>query len=221
MAEFDLRDHLAHYGWARVPLFADGNSRAAEVQACLDRLLGKLGRPIKQRRQTGVLRPMESEQARPRSLSARHGLGVLPFHCDTAHWPTPARFLALCRTDSAKISVPTRLFDTRQLEMDDIARQRAERAVFLIRNGRKTFYGTILSRHRAFTRVDPECMEPQDEDGERAITMFDIPTGDARIMELHLAPGEALIVDNWRMLHGRGPVPSTCESRELVRSLAL
>jgi hypothetical protein len=164
-----------------------------------------------------IVRPRAANDAHPRSLSARHGLNALPFHVELSHRPRPCRYLLLGCIEPGSPSAVTMLLDWRSLGFSQDELHLLEAPV-LVRTGRHSFYSTILSPDRAFLRYDPCCLEAVEERGRSAL----------RLMERRLAlsspdthqwrRGDILIIDNWRILHARGP-SARSSGRRLVRIL--
>lgn len=102
-----LSDRLLADGWDLL----EGSDPSAPIAS----IAARFGRPIPSRSGVieKVLRPKTRETATPNSMSASYGLDALPFHTDTAHWASPARFVVL-RARSNPGSVPTRLLDSRK-----------------------------------------------------------------------------------------------------------
>jgi hypothetical protein len=92
--------------------------------------------------------------------------------------------------------------------------------VFMVRNGRASWYSTILSGERPYVRFDPGCMFPATADGHEA----------GRILQQHLAAcrptridwnqGKLVVLDNWKLFHGRESADGD-NDRVLLRVLAL
>ena len=163
-----------------------------------------------------VLSPVCQDQARSNSLSSRHGRGVFPVHVDGAHMPIPPRFVVLyCKSITSGhptviqewSSVVARLGETRRLE----------REVFTYRSGRWTFNDPVLSRRRAFVRFDPGCMVSATRYADDLLRDLITATLEAPRREVRWTPGLVLVVDNWKMLHGRGE-PLCAGKRVLFRS---
>ena len=76
-------------------------------------------------------------------------------------------------------------------------------APILVRNGRRSFYSTILPRNRAFLRYDPGCMEAIDERGRTALELVQNRLDASQPEFYKWRRGDIMIIDNWRMLHGR------------------
>jgi hypothetical protein len=152
-----------------------------------------------------VVRPQTSNDAHPRSLSAQYGLDALPFHVELSHRPRPCRYLLLGCIDPGSPSAVTMLLDWQTLGFSPEELHLLEGAPILVRTGRRSFYSTVLPPDRAFLRYDPGCLEAVDERGRTALSLLEhrLALGSPTIHEWRR--GDILIVDNWRILHGRGP----------------
>ena len=163
--------------------------------------------------------PRTTSTAYAGSLSDKYGLGALPLHTDTAHWPTPCRYLVIGCADPGPKPTPTILLDLRQMRFSKMEASACDSAVFLIRNGRHSFYGHLRERDRSFFRVDPGCMTPLTSDGEIALKAFEISRNERRLHRHNWNAGEILVVDNWRVVHGRGGRQRTEHGRKLLRAM--
>jgi len=204
---------LASTGWVVLKPHDTGG----EVD--LDRVSSSLGAPVRTRAQRfQSLTPMSPDLARPSSLSAIYGLGRFPFHNDTAHLPRPARWLLIKCDAPGNDPVATLLLDSRHLAFSPRQNNLAKSAVFFVRNGRRSFYASILGDPR-FIRCDPGCFEPTGAHAAEAMALFQLRPEDPRVSSVHLKAGEILLVDNWRVLHGRASVPESSRDRRMVRGL--
>ncbi len=91
-------------------------------------------------------------------------------------------------------------------------------APVLVRTGRRSFYSTILPTNHAFLRYDPSCLEAVDERGQKALRLIEQRLSGGSPEIHHWRTGDILIIDNWRLLHGRGPSREGC-GRRLSRLL--
>jgi alpha-ketoglutarate-dependent taurine dioxygenase len=163
--------------------------------------------------------PTAFGDALPRSLSASYGTGVLPLHVDTAHRLRPARVIILGCVSAGTPRSATKLLDSRLLRWSAPEWQLLSCAVFLVITGRHSFYSSILNDRAEYIRFDPGCMEPIDNRSEMALQLFSDRVSSARYQTVDWLEGRFLVLDNWRMLHGRSAAP--CKSgRVLVRSYA-
>ncbi|HEY1661703.1 MAG TPA: TauD/TfdA family dioxygenase [Verrucomicrobiae bacterium] len=164
-----------------------------------------------------TLLPTQSEAAKPNSLSKIHSVGEFPLHTDTAHWPTPCHYVMLACVSPGCASRPTMLLDTRQLNLNQRQTSLLQTTPLRIVNGRNSFFSTILSNSRPFVRFDPGCMTANTADGVEALIVFSRHNWPNYIQQVHWEPGYVLIIDNWRLLHGRGHATCLDLDRKLLR----
>jgi len=164
------------------------------------------------------LSPRSSENARAASLSRKFGFGSFPLHCDTAHWLTPCRYIVFGCTETGKVEAPTLLLDTAAMELSDTQKVLTRSASFIVRNGRKSFYASLFESGRSFVRLDPGCMEPISQASVEAMNLFSYENQKSRTISFRWKAGDVLILDNWRMLHGRGNESTADPNRRLLRA---
>jgi len=209
--------HLEKHGWCEV--------KAINLTSLDDELIEigrKLGRPVIHRRSSGFVQkllPTDAKGGYPHSLTAKYSLGDFPLHVDTAHWPTPCRYVILGCEAEGQTNRETVLLNFAELGVSKIERDALFNAPFKIRNGRNSFYSTILSKNRSFIRYDPGCMTPATEHGFVAANIFaQIRTHQ---LKTHLTwiRGKIVVIDNWRVLHGREQAIDNGADRVLKRVL--
>ena len=169
-----------------------------------------------------VLSPRHKNQTPPNTYSGNFGLQAFPLHTDLAHWFIPPRFFALrCVVGSRQVS--TSLVDVKDL-MSEVGRQNLTRA--LVRPRRP------LKRSRPLLRL--LSRRPDGSELFRWDSLFVVPAtiesqGTCEAVRDGLAsiepreiwlenPGDTLIIDNWRMLHGRSSVSTEDETRRVERA---
>jgi hypothetical protein len=120
--------------------------------------------------------------------------------------------------EAGNVSVPTTLLDRRTLEFT--ARELAilRGAPLLVRNGRRSFYSTVLPPGEEFLRYDPGCMEAVDDRGTEAMRLMELSLEKCGTERHQWRTGDMLIIDNWRTLHGRESALSST-GRRLARIL--
>jgi alpha-ketoglutarate-dependent taurine dioxygenase len=84
-------------------------------------------------------------------------------------------------------------------------------------NGRNSFFSTILSKARPFVRFDPGCMTATTSDGEKALEVLSRHIWSDYVETIHWKTGAVLVMDNWRLLHGRGRADCSDSDRKLLR----
>lgn len=203
-SEEPLGGPLIQRGWALHR--SEGQSPGAIVRELM-KVGDRLGTRIAGRAGSleEVVKPLAADDAHPRSLSARYGLGVLPFHTELSHRPRPCRYLLLGCVNPGSPATATMLLDWRTLSFSRDELSILEEAPVLVRTGRRSFYSTIMAPGGAFLRFDPGCLEALDERGRKAIRLIEDRVACAPSVAYDWRRGDILIIDNWRVLHGRGP----------------
>lgn len=194
---------LAKRGWAQHVIEGlEGDAVVGELNRVGDilgtRIGGRTGSLME------VVRPQAVDDAHPRSLSARYGLGALPFHAELSHRPRPCRYVLLGCIEPGPLSTATLLLDWRTLNFSPEELHLLESAPIFVRTGRRSFYSTILSSDRSFLRYDPGCIEAIDMRGQAALRLVEQRLAGGLPEVHHWHRGDILIIDNWRVLHGRG-----------------
>lgn len=154
--------------------------------------------------------PREQENA-PRNLySGNYGLGHFPLHTDLAHWYIPPHYIIL------RCIVPSSTVFTRLIEfarcLRGIPESTIQRAQFLPRRnvaGKKHLlrvYQEIEAYH--LLRWDELFIVPANHEAVEVQNPLILAMSKCSPVELSLShPADTLIIDNWRMLHGRSSVP--------------
>jgi Taurine catabolism dioxygenase TauD, TfdA family len=160
-----------------------------------------------------LLRPAGAGAAHPRSLSAVYGLGQQPLHTDGAHLSAPPDFIVLISQEPS--ATPTRLWQGGKSHSGrtGMPLDAMQHGMFLVRNGRDSFYAPALSGSRY--RYDPGCMTACDARAREAAQYLDQQHAEATSHEW--AGGEVLVVDNRHALHARAAVAEGDLGRELAR----
>lgn len=163
--------------------------------------------------------PHEKADATPNTYSGNYGRGEFPLHTDLAHWSLPPRYFVL-RCVVGADDVPTRLVDGLDL-IAAVGEQRLSRAVIQPRRplGGQLSLLHLLDRHAGekVLRWDDLFLVPVTGGGKSAFEAVKGHLAKMERIEITLSrPGDTLIVDNWRMLHGRGAVPTL--TRQLDRA---
>lgn len=160
------------------------------------------------------------EDAAPNTYSGNFGLGRFPFHTDLAHWKIPPRYLLL-RCKIGYEDVPTNLVDGRQL-IKTLSRDFLSRAIFKPRRPRDGAFTLLrLLEPRAdsdLLRWDEIFLRPASRVAERIDEQVRNWLDQTYPLEIALCkPGDTLILDNWRLLHARSPIPLGREDRCIER----
>lgn len=200
----------------------NGVQRVAGVNSlecflALARKLGKINRGIGGSLVERIY-PRDVEAARPGSFGAEYGKGAYPLHTDTAHWPAPVR-LVLLRVvgDTRRPTVFCRVSDFLN-SLTEIQLSALKSSVWYSGFGDRCFTCSLLFRMNSeqVFRFDPQCMRPANGASQSVVTWL------PEVMEQHTASlewrkDEAIVLHNWRVLHGRGHQPNEEGYRELQR----
>jgi hypothetical protein len=150
--------------------------------------------------------PVPATGAPRRSLSSIHGLGSFPFHTDAAHHRCPPRYLVMRCEDPGPAGRATMLIDFSGLAFADRHIRLLERAVWTVLSGPRPFLTSVLSRRLndgMAIRYDPGCMRVADKVFDEARQVLESALLRAPVNLIAWERGGGLVVDNWRVLHGR------------------
>ncbi|WP_366520829.1 TauD/TfdA family dioxygenase [Acidocella sp.] len=215
----DYRTTLEAQGWCS--LSTSVSITQAALSAAVASLAEELGEivPGRGRRRVEQIVPQETQAAYAGSLSEQVGFAPMPLHTDTAHWTVPCRYMVMACAEPGPKPTPTMLLDSKTVALD--ARQSAacSTAVFLVRNGRQSFYGSITARDRPFIRFDLGCMEPLSAEGAEVADAISYQQNAEKARRHNWQRGDVLVIDNWRTLHGRGVDDHTAPGRVLLRAM--
>ena len=161
-----------------------------------------------------VLKPVQPDSARPRSLSARYGLGDQPLHTDGAHMASPPDLVVLAVSGPSQ--TPTRLwaYDRMTKRREDPPRAAFSHGMFLVQTGRDSFYAPVLAGGR--WRYDPGCMTACDVRARQVDEYLAAQLTGAVDVAVD-SGGQLLVMDNRSVLHARAAVADSAEDRELTR----
>jgi alpha-ketoglutarate-dependent taurine dioxygenase len=180
----------------------------------------QLGTPLASRRKRSpveILTPIEMNKAKPSSPSRMFGLGALPLHTDTAHWIEPCRYIVLGCVSPGQCGRKTVLADSSALDINEEMQQILRDCQYRVLNGRRSFFASVQGPEGSFFRFDQACMVPIDVRSRIALervgsAVFDLPTE-----KVNWVKGQVLVIDNWRILHGRSDPSSSGVGRVLAR----
>jgi hypothetical protein len=198
------------------------NPTEDEIVATMLSVARRVGRPVtdvRGRVRIDRLVPRAHGEARANSLSGRFGRGAFPLHTDLAHRVMPPRFLILGAAAAAHGAARTTLTQAPVLSHDDWCTVRD--GVFLVSNGRRSFYTSICGSGCPFVRFDLSSMTPTDAQASVAQRVFCDRLKEQPTLEITWERGHMLVVDNWHMLHGRTKAEDDTATRVLLRAYAM
>ncbi len=155
------------------------------------------------------LRPRSTDEVRQNQYSGHYGLETFPLHTDLAHWALPPRYLLL-RCIVGSNDVFTHILPWRRI-VDSVGTSALRKAVFTARSRRIGCSGLVRAMsHRGQTEVyrwDPIFLRPLNQYARELAFVMQDPTWNRAVTKILLhQPGDTVLIDNWRMLHGRSRV---------------
>ncbi len=156
-----------------------------------------------------ILTPTRCMEAKTGTYSEVFGLGAFPFHTDLAHWAIPPRYVLL-RCIAGHPATETSVLEVGQL-VDKIGALVLERAMLRPRkagsSGFRCLLPAVLRRVPIRLRWDPLFLDPVNASAEVLKTAMASAHQWARpVVQRLVARGDTLVLDNWRVLHGRGAI---------------
>jgi hypothetical protein len=195
-------NELRRNGWAS---FRESTSSTLQIALTL-------GLPVPAQRNGDViqlLRPLPEDSAPPNSLSAAHGLNGFPLHTDAAHHPVPPRYIVMRLTGETSTRCATVVVPFSSLAFDLPALAAFRRDVWIVNAGQGKFTTTILDSvsmtGQEILRYDAACMRPASKAFSPSGELMETGLASATKLRFEWTPGSFLVVDNWRVLHGREP----------------
>lgn len=212
---YTYRDVLVENGFAFMPSFRP-EATGAEAACCLGRIWQDGSKLVHQ------LTPTETHQSMPNTYSGRYGFDRFPLHTDLAHHRRPPHYLML-RSKRGYADVATHLIDGLHLvrALGSSLLSRALVQPRRPRSGERPLMSFFQPHHGEWgmLRWDEIYIQPASGAGEQAFAAITRYIAATIPISVYLTgPGDTLIVDNWRMIHGRSAVPPHCTDRTIERA---
>jgi hypothetical protein len=206
-------DELEACGWTRVAGVATTSAMLEVAKTLGCPIPSPTGEVVKQ------IRVISASQARPDTLSAVHGIAEFPLHSDTAFWPLPARYVVLRVYGDVRRQTIIRPFEDILGKGDNRLRVLAETSVWVVRTPSAHFYSSMRFRldNQIGWRYDRQCMFPANDAAEELAATLDPVTTCGYGERISWSGEEAVVLSNWKVLHGRGPAPREEHNRILER----
>ena len=166
------------------------------------------------------LTPKETSEVTGNQYSGHYGLGSFPLHSDLAHWAIPPRFFLLrCIVGTSDVFTQVLPWTPIQESLGD---QVLRRALFCSRKPRIGSSGLVRAMARVgdddILRWDPIFIKPLNREARALSECLLSSEWELNASQILLGrPGDTLIVDNWRVLHGRGKVVGNSIKRRVER----
>jgi len=168
-----------------------------------------------------TLRPRDASSVADNQYSDIHGLGAFPLHTDLAHWTIPPRYFVLrCinpAEDVCTLALPWAAVTPALGSID------MRKAVFGARKKRAGCSGLVRAMSRQagqdIRRWDSMFLKPLNQQARDLDQLLRDAKWVRSATRIPLRrPGDMILVDNWRILHGRDPVPPDSKRRLLERA---
>lgn len=210
-------DELSKTGWS---CRETGLSSESELIAAVLETARELGAVMKGRHSSYVerLESLAKDRAPASSLSAQFGRGEFPCHIDMAHLPVPCRYIVLGCGFAKERPAATLIQIVGGLRFSPDEMDCLRSGVFLVRNGRRSFFASVLGGRRRFFRWDPGCMLAKDEYARAAQAAIERELGAIDPVRHQWRAGSILVLDNWKVLHGRESCHRDGAQRVIYRS---
>lgn len=207
-----LKENVTRHGYAHFQEYCTGMETIAVAET--------LGQPLTSWKGAVVQDLVPRATATPNTYSGIYGLEGFPFHSDLAHWRLPPRYLLL-RCVTGYEDVPTLLLDGQTI-IDTVTLDILARAIFKPRRprgGRLTLLRLCEPTDDGYRfRWDEMFLRPASKIGDIAGQRIREQLGKCEPLSIALArAGDTLLIDNWRMLHARSPVPAEFMGRVIQR----
>lgn len=162
----------------------------------------------------------DGNNAKRDSFSKNFGFGKFPLHTDTAFWATPARILVMWSPDRS--SAPTTMLPWNDiLDRFSLSEKKALKdAIFIVKTFESSNYRaiTFLSSGEIGYRYDPNIMFPANNHAGKFVEAFNNVISEINLINLYWSGSNALVLNNWNMLHGRSRVNNEHEKRRIFRA---
>ena len=207
------KEQLESAGWVQI----HGISNDADLLE----VARSLGTPVRSH-EGGFIKsitPMSEAQAKPKTLSATHGIGPFPAHTDTAFWTLPCRYIVMRVVGDIRRSTTVLRFADIFHQCDRSDQSTAEHSVWRVNILGRQFYCSMRFQDSNSWgwRYDAQCMYPANSAAQKMYELIPRVIISTRQEIVNWSNDCAVVVANWRALHGRGSAPSKEGTRELHR----
>lgn len=190
----------------------------------MDGLLEELSDALNQPVFSGwhAITPALPNEASPVSYSGLFGHEAFPLHTDMAHWKLPPRYLVLWARKAAA-SVQTPLLDSFKL-ISEVGQSLLFRTLVRPRrpiHGRLPLMRIVdkMPNEQWLFRWDSVFLRPASDAGQVGVSALLAAIDRFEKVEFSLEDeGRGVVIDNWRLLHGRSPVPPEGKTRIIMRA---
>lgn len=190
---------------------SDSEETTLEVAKRIGRLIKTPTMPLIQ-----TLTPRIKENEYPNTYSGNFGLNEFPLHTDLAHWYIPPRYFLL-RCVNPTSEVVTKILDHQKVLQGE-SEEAVSRSHFMPRKRLDRSANLLKILNGELFRWDSVFLKPSNRSAEalkqRIEGRISSSAPESICLDKH---GKCLLIDNWRMLHGRSAVGSNSINRIVER----
>ncbi|XZF63848.1 MAG: hypothetical protein ACSI46_03675 [Gloeotrichia echinulata DVL01] len=186
----------------------------------------QIGKPIPSkpdRNLTDLLLPKNSSEAPKGSLSSIYGLEEIPFHTDGAYHYIPPKYIILFAQEELPFSI--RILDFNLINFSNNQLITLSHDVWIVKDKFKSFYASVLTNSlspgKTILRYNKHCMIPCNKNNVDSYQILENKIKDFNYISLCLEPNSILILNNWRILHGRDKALHNHCSQGIIERLFL
>lgn len=190
-----------------------------DIVSC-GKIVGKIIPPhsIKNEYPAEKLTPKEKKEFNKNTYSSIFGLGEFPYHTDLAHLPTPPKYLLLRCLKGAK-DVKTKILESKSI-IKEYDFSKLKRSIFKSRDklNSRILLPLPLIFENEFIRWDSVFLQPANKNAEDFQEWMSIALWDGIEKPHSLSViGDALLINNWKILHSRSSVSEEDRTRVIER----
>ncbi|ASK87273.1 hypothetical protein [Sphingorhabdus sp. SMR4y] len=209
----EFESHLLEFGWTR------SNLENAPREGDLQNFLLENYNSVQLERKK-LLRPLSPAQAKKNSMSSFIGTGAQPLHTDCAYQMIPPQFVMLKCISTGESRCATSIGSIVWEHLEAQKPVEIYQSIWTFWDRVSTsFYSTIVHGmgRQARIRFDPFCMKSADNIESVEYLSRNLMNY-IDIKDEYLDDGQWLLINNWRVLHGRSLGANLSPSREIERS---
>lgn len=156
------------------------------------------------------------------TLSSRFGFDSFPYHSDGAFERIPPRFIIFNYLSEVPSDSGTLLLDLHEISSSSSAsRKFLHNDVYRVRAQGGSFYTSIARKvcqaKRPLYRYNPLIMDL----ASQTQNSFESHLAHFEAKRIRWTPGKIVVIDNWRMIHAREPVPESERAKRKIERFLL
>lgn len=162
-----------------------------------------------------LLMPKTNSNKFHNSLSQEFGLNAFPFHTDGAHRIIPPKWLILEYKGLRPSNSATTLLDTLHLQNDRVNENFFFNEIYLVTGGKISFLTTLVNKTQCKSpifRWNSLIMKKLNSKEHNNLNIFERSISH----RFEWIKGKILVIDNWRILHGREAINEDDKTNRII-----